>query len=132
MVKMKQKPLGEWTAKEIADECNNVPDCEYCCFSHGNATCEFCSSETPGDWNLDFLPPRRFSRVEVDMAKALKQASPKHEIIARESENELYINDNGLTDRGRIAIDPRCFPSIGVGEEYTLDEIISSEDEDEM
>jgi hypothetical protein len=69
-----------------------------------------------------------FTPGEIDMARTLIQAFPKHEIIARESENELYINDNGLTGRGCIAIDPKCFPSIDVGEEYTLDEIISSED----
>jgi hypothetical protein len=127
---MEDKPLKEWTIEELATYCDEHEDCVDCIFNgykHTNRCLFDC--ETPNKWNIVFPWKSTFTQEEKDMAILLKKLFPEHYLITRDGVCDLYINDNVATEIGTIDIDYRCFPSVGVGEEYALDEIINSEGE---
>ena len=104
------KPLKDWTLGE----------CKQWCYKHDGGCPEKCPikdfciqlQHEPAKWDLDEKP--RFTQQEVEDAKTLYRLFGNYSVAefgARHCFGGLRIKEN-------------AFPSIQIGQSYTLDEII--------
>lgn len=112
------KPLKDWTLGELKEYCGTaVYQCYkgICPFKN---ICDRITSENqgdhvvPGDWDLTDHP--RFTEQEVEDAKTLYRLFGNYSVAefgARHCFGGLRLKEN-------------AFPSIQIGQSYTLDEII--------
>lgn len=120
------KPLKDWTLGELKEYCGTaVYQCHkrICPFKN---ICDRITSENqgdyvvPGDWDLtDHI---RFTQQEVEDAKTLKRVFGRDGTIKRYSKAMTAPRSNLVFDH--LYINEDLFPSIKIGQEYTLDEII--------
>ena len=105
------KPLKDWTLGELKDYCYRAPhDCIGCKVKGDRNNCPFDGE--PAKWILDEKP--RFTEQEVEDAKTLYRLFGNYSVAefgARHCFGGLRLKEN-------------AFPSIQIGQSYTLDEII--------
>ena len=120
------KPLKDWTLGELKEYCGTaVYQCHkgICPFKN---ICDRITSENqgdyvvPGDWDLTDHP--RFTEQEVEDAKTIKRVFGRDGTIKRYSKAMTAPRSNLVFDH--LYINEDLFPSIKIGQEYTLDEII--------
>ena len=113
------KPLKDWTLGEVEKLCYDLgKDCDGCPFY-----VDYCKvNGQPRDWDLSEKP--RFTQQEVEDAKYIKRILKVDSVRRNIYGNGLIAmkSDNNVS----IVINSEMFPSIQPGQEYTLDEIISS------
>ena len=121
----RNKPLSEWTLREIKAECEkHTAHCVGCPLWTDAAGCRLDTScyrdNDPKKWDLS--EPPRWTEQDKEDAKALRRLIPDAYILCRYSANtflKLYDRDDNyimnLND---------CFPGLPLGEKVTLYEII--------
>ena len=113
------KPLKDWTLGEVNEMCKKRNSCRKCIFQ--NKHDEDCKIRThPTNWDLSEKP--RFTEQEVEEAKAIRRVFGRDGTIKRHSKAMTAPYSNLIFDH--IYINENLFPSIEVGQSYTLDEII--------
>ena len=105
------KPLKDWTLEETKQYCTGR-DCEHCRFMDGPK----CKLHRPEDWDLSEKP--RWTKQEVEMAKAIKVLFPCAIAITKAPFGSVFVSGASLT------LSTEYFPSIQPGQSVTLDEII--------
>lgn len=113
---MNTKPLSEWTAKEIVEECaRHVCCCLECrCYNSERKKCRL-KPFPPSCWNLS--EPPRWTEQDKEDAMMIKRLIPWANQVNRGMEGSLSLNPV-------TAIDRKLFPLLKPGETVTLDEII--------
>ena len=117
------KPLSEWTAKEIVEECDRHVCCssECRCYNSERKKCRL-KQFPPPCWNLS--EPPRWTEQDKEDARKIKAIFP-----------DDYSLDVGRLNDGRlklviiqglsfVLINDELLPSLKPGESATLDEII--------
>lgn len=109
------KPLKDYTLGELKTECEAHNGCVGCHFE-GSAFCtQKCAELCPSKWDLSEKP--RFTQQEAEDAKTLYRLFGNYSVAefgARHCFGGLRLKEN-------------AFPSIQIGQSYTLDEIIGHE-----
>jgi hypothetical protein len=121
------KPLKDWTAKEIHEECKThwskygaaCPNCYF--FDSDTAGC-LVFNRIPFRWNLS--GPSRFTKQEREDAKVLMRAFPGCYTVRRSGEG-LYLE----TLFHCFCLDTSMFPSVRESESAELSEIAGCNDE---
>ena len=110
------KPLSEWTAKEIVEECDRHVCCssECRCYNSDRKKCSL-KAFPPPCWNLS--EPPRWTEQDKEDAMMIKRLIPWANQVNRGMEGSLSLNPV-------TAIDRKLFPLLKPGETVTLDEII--------
>ena len=117
------KPLKDWTLGELSDYCKKVVDPDGNCFNcEAKKYIGLCPFEetAPCDWDFEVKP--HFTQQDVEEAKAIRRVFDRDGTIKRHSKAMTAPYSNLTFDH--IYINENLFPSIEVGQEYTLDEII--------
>ena len=120
------KPLKDWTLGEVSEYCK--------CHTSENGNCMNCELQTgigccpfecaPADWDLTDKP--RFTKQEVEDAKTVRRVFGRDGSIERFNKAVTEPYSNLVFDH--LYINEDLFPSIKVGQAYTLDEIIGGAD----
>ena len=110
------KPLSEWTAKEIVEECDRHVCCssECRCYNSERKKCRL-KPFPPPCWNLS--EPPRWTEQDKEDAMMIKRLIPWANQVNRGMEGSLSLNPV-------TAIDRKLFPLLKPGESAMLDEII--------
>ena len=110
------KPLSEWTAKEIVEECDRHVCCssECRCYNSERKKCRL-KPFPPPCWNLS--EPPRWTEQDKKDAMMIKRLIPWANQVNRGMEGSLSLNPV-------TAIDRKLFPLLKPGESAMLDEII--------
>ena len=110
------KPLSEWTAKEIVEECDRHVCCssECRCYNSERKKCRL-KPFPPPCWNLS--EPPRWTEQDKEDAMMIKRLIPWANQVNRGMEGSLSLNPV-------TAIDRKLFPLLNPGESAMLDEII--------
>ena len=110
------KPLSEWTAKEIVEECDRHVCCssECRCYNSERKKCRL-KQFPPPCWNLS--EPPRWTEQDKEDAMMIKRLIPWANQVNRGMEGSLSLNPV-------TAIDRKLFPLLKPGESAMLDEII--------
>lgn len=110
------KPLSEWTAKEIVEECDRHVCCssECRCYNSERKKCRL-KPFPPPCWNLS--EPPRWTEQDKEDAMMIKRLIPRANQVNRGMEGSLSLNPV-------TAIDRKLFPLLKPGESAMLDEII--------
>lgn len=110
------KPLSEWTAKEIVEECDRHVCCssECRCYNSARKKCRL-KPFPPPCWNLS--EPPRWTEQDKEDAMMIKRLIPWANQVNRGMEGSLSLNPV-------TAIDRELFPLLKPGESAMLDEII--------
>ena len=110
------KPLCEWTAKEIVEECDRHVCCssECRCYNSERKKCRL-KPFPPPCWNLS--EPPRWTEQDKEDAMMIKRLIPWANQVNRGMEGSLSLNPV-------TAIDRKLFPLLKPGESAMLDEII--------
>lgn len=113
------KPLSEWTAKEIVEECDRHVCCssECRCYNSERKKCRL-KPFPPPCWNLS--EPPRWTEQEVERVKAIKLIYPNAKSITKYALNTLLSNEKGIF----AALSNSLFPSLELYASIALDEII--------
>lgn len=113
---MNTKPLSEWTAKEIVEECDRHDCCssECRCYNSERKKCRL-KPPTPACWDLS--EPPRWTEQDKEDAMMIKRLIPWANQVNRGMEGSLSLNPV-------TAIDRKLFPLLKPGESAMLDEII--------
>lgn len=113
---MNTKPLSEWTAKEIVEECDRHVCCssECRCYNSERKKCRL-KPFPPPCWNLS--EPPRWTEQDKEDAMMIKRLIPWANQVNRGMEGSLSLNPV-------TAIDRKLFPLLKPGESAMLDEII--------
>lgn len=119
---MNTKPLSEWTAKEIVEECDRHDCCssECRCYNSERKKCRLFTPPSPACWDLSESP--RWTEQDKEDAKALKRLIPDAYIVWRYSTSsslQLYDEYNNYI----LSLND-CFATLPLRENVTLDEII--------
>ena len=128
------KPLKDWTLGQCREHCEKVlgsgDDCDGCALEYLGKNGECIFKDCPRDIRLEDMDSRNksplFTQKDIEDAKTIRRVFDRGGTIKRHSKamtapysnlafNHIYINEN-------------LFPSIEVGQEYTLDEIIGGAD----
>ena len=113
------KPLKDWTLGEVEAHCQQKARCKDCDMLRKNGyECRF--SGGPYLWDLSDKP--RFTEQEVEDAKAIKRVFGRNGTVDRDSAT-FSLAESNLKFNG-VDINHDLFPSIYIGQSYTLDEII--------
>ena len=105
------KPLKDWTLGEVKAYCTGRDCYKDCELAQSPGKCKILDV-TPSEWDLDEKP--RFTEQEVEDAKTLYRLFGNYSVAefgARHCFGGLRMKEN-------------AFPSIQIGQSYTLDEII--------
>ena len=115
------KPLSEWTAKEIVEECDRHVCCssECRCYNSERKKCRL-KPFPPPCWNLS--EPPRWTEQDKEDAMMIKRLIPWANQVNRGMEGSLSLNPV-------TAIDRKLFPLLKPGESAMLDEIIGGTNE---
>ena len=110
------KPLSEWTAKEIVEECDRHVCCssECRCYNSERKKCRL-KPFPPPCWNLS--EPPRWTEQDKEDAMMIKRLIPWANQVNRGMEGSLSL-------KPVTAIDRKLFPLLKPGESAMLDEII--------
>ena len=109
------KPLKDWTLREVEAHCQQKARCKDCDMLRQNGyECRF--SGGPCLWDLSDKP--RFTQQEVERAKAIKVLFPCAIAITKAPFGSVFVSGASLT------LSTEYFPSIQPGKNVTLDEII--------
>ena len=113
------KPLKDWTLREVEVHCQQKARCKDCDMLRQNGyECRF--SGGPYLWDLSDKP--RFTEQEVGDAKMVKRVFGRTGTVKRVDPIMTEPYSNLVFDH--LYINKDLFPSIKPGQEYTLDEII--------
>lgn len=118
---MNTKPLSEWTAKEIVEECDRHVCCssECRCYNSERKKCRLKQFRPPC-WNL--TEPPRWTKQDKEDAKALKRLIPgAHHVWRCSTSSSLQLYDKY---NNYILPLNDCFAGLPLRENVTLDEII--------
>ena len=113
------KPLKDWTLGEVQGYCKNhdcTPDCP---IKKDDGECRI-NRLNPCEWDLSNKP--RFTQQDVEDAKDVKRVFGHNGIVDRNGAT-ISLTESNLKFNG-VDINHDLFPSIYIGESYTLDEII--------
>lgn len=113
------KPLKDWTLREVEAHCKQKARCKDCDMLRQNE-CECRFSGGPCLWDLSEKP--RFTEQEAEAAKAVKVLFPCTTHLIQFQPNEPVSAKAG--DAFVVNLNSVLFPSIQPGKPYTLDEII--------
>lgn len=111
------KPLSEWTTKEIVEECDRHVCCssECRCYNSERKKCRL-KPFPPPYWNLS--EPPRWTEQDKEDAKAVRHLMPWATKVGRGRDyDSLMLNSS-------VGLHRDLFPSLKPGETVTLDEII--------
>ena len=113
------KPLKDWTLREVNEMCKKRDSCRKCIFQ--NKHDKDCKIRThPTNWDLSEKP--RFTEQEVEAAKAVKVLFPCTTHLIQFQPNKPVSAKAG--DAFVVNLNSVLFPNIQPGKPYTLDEII--------
>jgi hypothetical protein len=111
------KPLKDWTLKEIKAYClEHNCDSECCFFGREFNACKVL--DCPNTWNLTDSP--RFTSQEAEDAKVLLRAFPCYDTVERNDIGTVHIS---AAKMGWRTISRNMFPSVKPGETVSLKEI---------
>lgn len=113
------KPLSEWTAKEIVEECTKQSLCSSECQCY-NPEARRCCFAAPRCWDLS--EPPCWTEQDKEDAMMIKRLIPWANQVNRGMEGSLSLNPV-------TAIDRKLFPLLKPGESAMLDEIIGGTNE---
>lgn len=116
-----KKPLREWTLGELQSHCNDA-NCDKCVWRDAT-DCAFVGCP-PCEWDL--TDPPRWTREDVEDAKAIKRLYPKTVQIERNGKRGtivLYYND----DTKWYAL-TNAIPSLELEKRVFLEEILDAEE----
>ena len=116
------KPLKDWTLGEAKEYCTsrNGNCADDCIFSKKGIGMVCGIAPKPVWWTLPEKP--RFTEQEVEDAKAIKRVFGRNGTVDRDSAT-FSLAESNLKFNG-VDINHDLFPSIYIGQSYTLDEII--------
>lgn len=122
------KPLSEWTAKEIVEECDRHVCCssECRCYNSERKECRL-KPFPPPCWNLS--EPPRWTEQDKEDAANMKRALPLANNISRSTKGDLLVDFKGPEIYPGFFVYYGLFPSLKPGESATLDEIIGDGDQ---
>ena len=108
------KPLKDWTLREVEVHCQQKARCKDCDMLRQNGyECRF--SGGPYLWDLSDKP--RFTEQEVERAKAIHLLYPSADRVGKGEKGIVYVD-------GALPIREDWFPSMKPGETIKLEDII--------
>jgi hypothetical protein len=116
------KPLEDWTLKEIIEHYNNRCEdykCEDCPIQ------KMCDVSEIEDWNfISVIPQLILTQSEIDILKAIKLLYGGDVKILYAKENNCFVDDDDTYQIPTFSIESDRLPSLSRDKEYNIDELL--------